>query len=123
MIIIKSENEIRLMRMAGKVTAMAMEAVRKAVRPGITTLELDEIARDVIVGCGAYPTFYQYNGYPKNICASVNDEIVHGIPDKKKVLKEGDIVSIDIGATLNGYVGDMARTFAVGEISQEKKTL
>jgi methionyl aminopeptidase len=123
MITIKSDSEIRLMAEAGKITATALDAVRKAVRPGVTTLELDEIAKDVIRSFNAVPTFYNYNGFPGNICASINDEIVHGIPCAGRALKAGDIVSIDIGATYDGFVGDMADTYPVGEVSKESAAL
>jgi len=123
MIQIKSDYEISVMRQAGRISAMALEAAGKAVKAGITTWELDEIAKDVILSNGATPAFLGYNGFPATICASVNDEIIHGIPSKKRVLREGDIVSIDTGAIYKGYVGDNANTYAVGEISEEAKSL
>lgn len=123
MITIKSESEIKRMAEAGRITATALDAVRKAVRPGVSTLELDEIAKDAILASNAVPTFYNYNGFPKNICASINDEIVHGIPCAGRILREGDIVSIDIGATYDGFVGDMADTFPVGKVSDEAMRL
>lgn len=122
MINIKSEREILLMREACRITYLAIEEVRKAIKPGITTDELDKIAHDYIISMGCTPTFLGYGGFPKSICISINDEVVHGIPGKRK-LKEGDIVSIDCGATYKGYTGDAARTFPVGKISKEKEYL
>lgn len=123
MITIKSDDEIALMAEAGRITAMALEAVEKAIKPGVSTFVLDEIARDVILSNNAIPAFLNYNGYPNSICASINEEIVHGIPSKTRILKEGDIISIDVGAVSGGYVGDMANTFAVGNISNEAQAL
>ena len=122
MIIIKSEREISLMREAGRIVAMALAAVGKAVKPGVTTLELDEVARSVIASCDAIPTFKGYHGYPGNICASVNSEVVHGIPGSRR-LREGDIISIDCGALYQGYNGDAAFTFPVGEVSEKVQRL
>jgi methionyl aminopeptidase len=118
MIIIKSRREIDIMRRAGRIVALALQEVEKHIRPGITTAELDRIAEEVITSHGAYPTFKGYNGYPASICTSVNNEVVHGIPGLK-VLKDGDIISVDIGALIDGYNGDAARTYAVGNVSQE----
>ena len=123
MITIKSDSEIEIMAEAGKITAKALEAVEKAVKPGVSTLELDEIARSVIVSNQAIPAFLHYQGYPKSICASINEEIVHGIPSAKRILREGDIVSIDIGAVYQGFVGDMANTFPVGTVSEQAMNL
>ncbi len=123
MITIKSDDEIALMAEAGRITAMALEAVEKVIKPGVSTFVLDEIARDVILSNNAIPAFLHYNGYPNSICASINEEIVHGIPSKTRILKEGDIVSVDVGAVSSGYVGDMANTFAVGNISKEAQSL
>lgn len=122
MIIIKSDKEIEKMRKAGLIVADAHELVAEKIRPGITTLELDRIAEDYIRSQGAYPTFLNYQGFPKSICASINGQVVHGIPDHTR-LEEGDIISIDLGATLDGFVGDAARTHAVGEISPEAQRL
>jgi len=115
-IIIKSKNEINIMRKAGEIVAGALEAVRKAIAPGITTAELDKIADDYIRSKGAFPSFKGYQGFPASICASINAQVVHGIPGST-VLKEGDIISIDIGAVYNGYHGDAARTYPVGAVS------
>lgn len=128
MISIKSEKEIELMRVAGKIVAMAHEQIEKAIRPGITTAELDAIAERVITENGAFPSFKGKEGinkslYPASICASINSEVVHGIPSSKRTLKEGDIVSIDIGACYQGYHGDAAVTHPVGKITSEAQRL
>ncbi|MCL1802462.1 MAG: type I methionyl aminopeptidase [Eubacteriaceae bacterium] len=123
MIETKSEYEISLMRQACRISALALKAAGDAVRAGISTWELDEIAFGVIVSNGATPAFLGYNGFPNSICASVNDEIIHGIPSREAILKEGDIISIDVGAVYNGYVGDNANTYAVGAISDEARLL
>jgi len=122
MIILKSEAELKIMREAGRIVAETHRLLAKAIRPGVTTKELDEMAEDYIRRRGAIPSFKGYNGFPASICASVNDELVHGIPSDRK-LKEGDIISIDIGAQLDGYHGDSAWTYAVGDISDEAKRL
>ncbi len=111
------------MREAGRVVAKVHKAMRKHVRPGVTTAELTTIAEDIIRSHGAVPTFLGYHGYPASICTSLNDEIVHGIPSPHVRLRSGDIISIDVGATLNGWVGDSAWTYAVGEISAEAQAL
>ncbi len=123
MIILKSDREIEIMRQAGKISQMALDAVRKSVKPGVSTLELDMIAYDVIKSNGAIPAFLNYNGYPNSICASVDDEIVHGIPSAERILTEGQIISIDVGAVFGGYVGDNADTVGVRNISDEAKKL
>lgn len=122
MIIIKSAREIEFMRAAGEITAEALIVAGEAVRPGITTRELDAIARRHIEKRGASPSFLGYQGYPASICTSVNDEVVHGIPGDRE-LCEGDIVSIDLGAKYKGYHGDSSKTFAVGVISDEAQRL
>ncbi|MBC3888733.1 type I methionyl aminopeptidase [Acetobacterium paludosum] len=122
MITIKSHKEIELMRHAGSIVAGAHALVGKLIRPGITTLELDRAVEKFIKDADAIPTFKGYGGFPKSICASVNEEVVHGIPGKRKLL-EGDIISIDIGATYKGYVGDAAMTHGVGNISEEAQRL
>lgn len=119
MITIKSAEEIELMAQAGNITAKALHEVEKAIRVGVSTAELDDIARETILSLGAKPAFLGYSGFPASICASPNDAIVHGIPSKKTILKEGDIISIDIGAVYKGFVGDMARTYPVGDVSKE----
>ncbi len=123
MITIKSKSEIEKMRLAGKITGDALRLVEKHIRPGISTGELDKIAYDFIKKQGATPSFLNYNGFPGSICASPNNWVIHGIPSKNIVLKEGDIISIDMGACIDGYHGDAARTFAVGKISDEAQKL
>jgi methionyl aminopeptidase len=123
MIQIKTPDEIELMRKAGLVVGNALAALRDAVRPGISTADLDQVARGVIYGAGATPSFLGYNGFPATICTSLNNEIVHGIPTPKAVLREGDIISIDCGAIVDGYHGDAAITVPVGEVSADKVEL
>ena len=123
MIQIKTPAEIAVMREAGLVVARTLELLKAAVRPGISTLELDEIAEQSIRGEGATPSFLGYHGFPGSICSSVNDQIVHGIPSKDAVLKEGDIISIDCGAIVDGYHGDAAVTVGVGAIGPELQAL
>lgn len=123
MIIIKTDSEIEYMVKAGKVVAEALDTLEKHVKPGISTGELDRIAEEIILGRNAKPSFKGYYGFPASICASVNNEVVHGIPNKDRILNEGDIISIDCGAILNGYQGDAARTFPVGNVSEEAAKL
>lgn len=111
------------MQAAGEIVGRALQAVKAAAVPGISTLELDAVAEDVIRSAGAIPTFKGYGGFPGSICSSVNDVIVHGIPNAETVLKEGDLVSIDCGATFNGWVGDSAWSFGIGEIEEDVKAL
>lgn len=122
MIIIKSAKEIELMRLAGKIVAKTHEVLKDVIKPGITTKELDIIAEEYIRKCGALPAFKGYFGFPASICTSVNSQVVHGIPGNV-VLKDGDIVGIDIGAIYEGYVGDAARTHGVGTISSDARRL
>lgn len=122
MIIMKSPQEIALMREAGRVVAGVLEALEKAVVPGVTTAELDKLAEAMIRRAGGEPAFLGYHNFPASICASINCEVVHGIPSLRR-LKEGDIVSIDVGVRLKGYYGDAAATFPVGEISREARRL
>jgi len=122
MIILKSDRELGYMRDAGKVVAKVHQELTKAIKPEVTTQELDTLAENIIISEGAKPAFKGYKGFPASICASINEEVVHGIPGLKK-LKNGDIVSIDIGAVVNGYYGDAARTNPVGEINEELKKL
>lgn len=110
----KTPGELDAMQAAGEIVGRALQAVRAAAHAGVSTLELDAVAEETIRGAGAVPTFKGYGGFPGSICSSVNDMIVHGIPDDATVLKDGDLVSIDCGATLDGWVGDSAWTFAVG---------
>ena len=123
MIVLKTTRELSLMKEACVISARALKAAGDAVEPGVTTEEINRIAHNFIVKHGAVPTFLGYNGYPAASCISINDEVIHGIPSKKRVIKAGDIVSIDVGATLNGYVGDNAATFAAGDISPEAQRL
>ncbi len=123
MIVLKTSRELALMKEACRISAGALKAAGDAVEPGVTTAEIDKIAHDFILKAGATPAFLNYNGFPAAACISINDEIIHGIPSDKRVLRRGDIVSIDLGAAINGYVGDNAATFAVGDISDEAKRL
>lgn len=122
MILIKNDQEIEYMRSAGKVVSDTLARLEEVIRPGITTAEVDRIAEEMILRSGAKPSFKGYHGFPASICASVNNEVVHGIPGNR-VLQDGDIISIDCGAILNGYHGDAARTIAVGNISTEAAKL
>ncbi|MGO4698858.1 type I methionyl aminopeptidase [Paenibacillus sp. 2TAB26] len=122
MIICKSESELRYMREAGRIVAETHRLMVQAVKPGITTRELDQIAETYIKSQNAIPSFKGYNGFPSSICASVNDELVHGFPGSRK-LNEGDIISIDIGAQFEGYHGDSAWTYAVGAVTPEVQKL
>lgn len=122
MVIRKSHKELEKMRRAGLIVAETLRELRNMVEPGVTTLHLDSFAEKKIRSAGAYPTFKGYRKFPASICASVNDEVVHGIPSDRK-LKEGDIIKIDCGATLDGYVGDAAITVAVGQVSPEIERL
>ena len=108
-----------LMRKAGKITAEALLVARDAIRPGITTAELDGKIRRFIQKCGAIPSFLGYNGFPGSACISLNNQVIHGIPSDKVIIREGDIVKVDVGARFRGYNGDSARTFAVGKVSDE----
>jgi methionyl aminopeptidase len=122
MISIKTQREIELLRVAGEITGSTHNYLKQFVKPGITTKELDKLAEDYIIKRGATPSFKGYDGFPATICASVNDEVVHGIPSDRK-LKEGDIISLDIGACYKGYHGDSAWTYPVGKIDKEKEYL
>ena len=123
MIVLKTTRELSLMKEACVIAAGALKAAGEAVEPGISTEEINRIAHNFIVKNGAIPTFKGYNGYPAAACISINDEVIHGIPSKKRIIRAGDIVSIDVGATFNGYVGDNAATFAAGDISPEAQRL
>ena len=123
MITLRSKQEIELIREAGKIVAEAHATVKEAIKPGISTKELDKIAYDVIVKHKAEPSFLGYGGFPASICASPNEVVVHGIPSDKIILQEGDIISIDIGAYKNGYHADSAKTHPVGKITKEDALL
>lgn len=123
MVSIKSDREIKLMREAGKILAQVHEELGKAIEPGMSTLDIDRLGERLIRSFGCIPSFKDYNGYPASICVSVNDEVVHGIPNKHHILREGDIVSLDAGVIWKGYHSDAARTYGVGEISPEAARL
>ncbi|MDO4177273.1 MAG: type I methionyl aminopeptidase [Bacillota bacterium] len=123
MIIIKSDSEIDLMRESGKVTGFILKELENFIRPGLSTADVDRFVEKTIRGAGMIPTFKGYGGFPASACVSINDEVVHGIPSKKRILREGDIVSVDVGATHKGYVSDAARTYPVGEVSDVAKHL
>lgn len=123
MIVLKTARELNIMREAGRISAGALRVAGMAVEPGVTTGEIDKLAYDYIISQGAKPNFLHYNGYPATACISINDEVIHGIPSKSRVIKEGDIVSIDLGACFEGYNGDNAATFACGDVSDEAKRL
>ena len=122
-VIIKSKREIDLIRESCRILAKVHEQLEDAIRPGISTLEIDRIAEETIRGYGCIPNFKNYEGFPGSACVSVNDEVVHGIPRADKILQEGDIVSLDLGCIYRGYHSDAARTHAVGEISEEARLL
>ena len=122
MITLKSNHEIELMRRAGKITAAARAVAREMVKPGVTTHQIDKAVFEFIKSQGATPSFLNYNGYPASVCVSVNDEIIHGIPGKR-VLREGDIVSVDVGAYIDGFHGDCAGTYPCGQVSDEAMRL
>ena len=120
---IKTKREIELMREANHRLEKVFDAMEKMIRPGISTWEIDQAARKLIKEQGGIPNFLNYEGYPAAVCTSVNEEVVHGIPKKTRILKEGDIISLDCGLILNGYHSDAARTYAVGEISDTERKL
>ncbi|MEQ1726847.1 MAG: type I methionyl aminopeptidase [Vicinamibacterales bacterium] len=123
MIVCRSLAELEKMRAAGKLVGQVLTALAAKVAPGVTTGDLDVIAEGLIVDAGAIPAFKGYHGYPATICASVNDEVIHGIPSGQRVLNAGDVISIDVGAALGGYYGDSAVTLAVGPVSEDAATL
>lgn len=120
---IKSAREIELMREAGRILAITHEEMKKAIKPGISTMDINKLGEEVIRSYGCIPSFLNYNGYPASICVSVNDEVVHGIPNKNRIIRDGDIVSLDAGVIYQGYHSDAARTYGVGEISEEASQL
>lgn len=120
---IKNQREIEIMRQAGKILLQVHEALEGMIKPGVTTYELDKKATEIIKSYGCIPSFLNYNGFPASICTCVNDVVVHGIPDRKEVLLDGDIIAIDIGVIYNGYHSDAARTHAIGNISKEAQKL
>ncbi len=123
MVILKTARELAAMRNAGRISQRALREAGKAVEPGVSTYEIDRIVREYIEKQGATPSFLGYGGFPASACISVNNVVIHGIPSKKQILKQGDIVSIDVGALLEGYHGDNAWTFACGDVSKEAQAL
>ncbi len=123
MIVLKTGRELKIMREACRISAAALQIIGNAVEPGVTTLELDLLAEKFIRSQGAVPNFKNYQGYPATACISINNEVIHGIPSKKRKLVAGDVVSVDLGAMYDGYHGDNAATFACGDVSQEAKRL
>ncbi len=122
-ITIKSAREIELMSEAGRILEIVHNELAKALHPGMSTKDIDILGEEVIRSYGCIPSFLDYDGYPASICVSVNEEVVHGIPDKRRILKEGDIVSLDAGVIYKGYHSDAARTYGIGEISKEAEEL
>ena len=120
---IKSEREIQLMREAGKILAKVHEELAQEVKAGMTSYQIDKICEEIIRGYGCIPSFLGYEGYPGSVCISINDEVVHGLPSKDKIIRDGDIVSLDTGVIYKGYQSDAARTIAIGEISKEAQQL
>ncbi len=123
MIPIKTPEQLRLMREAGRITAEALLLAEECIRPGLTTWELDQKIHDHIVKSGARPSFLGYGGFPGSACISINEQVIHGIPSKKTVLQDGDLVKVDVGACYRGFHGDAARTFAVGTVSEDARKL
>lgn len=123
MVVLKTSRELSKMREAGRISANALKLAGQAVEPGVSTLEIDRVVRKYIEGQGAKPSFLGYGGFPGSACVSINEEVVHGIPKKNRILKSGDIVSIDVGAFFDGFHGDNAWTFACGDISAEVQGL
>ena len=120
---IKSAREIELMREAGKILGTAHNEMEDQIKAGMSAFEIDQIAERIIRGYGCEPSFLGYNGFPGSVCISINDEVVHGLPEKDKIVKDGDIVSLDMGVIYHGYQSDAARTIAIGEVSEEAKEL
>ncbi len=123
MIKIKTAEQIELMRQAGKLTGETLNYLQSCIREGMTTWDLDKLAYDYVMSAGGYPSFLGYSGYPASCCISIDEMVVHGIPSKEQYVKEGQIVSVDFGVILNGWQGDAARTFMIGDVSEEKKKL
>ena len=119
MVVIKNSEQLKLMMEAGRITAEALLVAKEAIRPGVSTKEVDTKIRHFIERCGAVPSFLGYGGFPGSACISLNNEVIHGIPSDKRIIREGDIVKVDVGARYRGYNGDSARTFAVGKVSEE----
>ena len=120
---IKSAREIEFMTEAGRILELVHKEMEKALRPGMTTKDIDRLGEEVIRSYGCVPSFLNYNGYPASVCVSINDEVVHGIPTDKRIIREGDVVSLDAGVIYKGYHSDAARTYAIGEVDQKVKDL
>ena len=123
MIILKSPREILLMKESGRIVSLVFKTLKEELKPGMSTKDVDAIARNVILKEGGIPTFLNYNGFKGNVCVSVNETLIHGIPSKKIILKDGDIVSVDVGVTKNGYIADACRTFMIGNVSDAARNL
>ncbi len=123
MVSVKSSTDLAKMREAGRISGRALKLAGESIKAGMTTKALDKIIHDYIVGCGAKPSFLGYGGFPGSACISINDEVIHGIPSHKRRIVEGDIVSVDVGACINGFHGDTCATFAVGKVSDEARKL
>lgn len=123
MIAQKSAREIRLMKEAGRVVSLVFKTLKEEIKPGMSTLEVDKIARDVIISNGGIPTFKDYNGFPGNVCVSVNDTLIHGIGRADEIIKDGDIVTVDVGVTKDSYIADAARTFLIGNVKPNARKL
>jgi methionyl aminopeptidase len=123
MVVLKTPEQLKLMKQAGRITGEALMKAREVIRPGISTKEIDRVIRAYIEKCGAKPSFLGYGGFPGSACISINSEVIHGIPSAKKILAEGDLVKVDVGAFYQGFHGDSAKTFAVGRISPEAERL
>ena len=122
-ITVKSPREIELMAEAGRILSQVHQELGKALHPGMSTLDIDRLGEEIIRGYGCIPSFLNYNGYPASICVSLNEEVVHGIPSADRIIKEGDVVSLDAGVIYKGYHSDAARTHAVGEVSKKAEDL
>lgn len=123
MIIIKSRQEIDIMRESGKVTGYILNTLEDFIKPGMSTMDIDRYVEETIRKNKMIPSFKGYGGFPGSACVSINEEVVHGIPDKKRIIREGDIVSVDVGSTYKGYVSDAARTYAIGKVDPEAQRL
>ena len=123
MLCIKNENAIKLMAHSGKILSSCMLMLQNSIKPGMSTLELDKLAHKYIISNGARPSFLGLYGFPNTLCISINEEVIHGIPSAKRIIKEGDLVSVDAGAIYKGFHSDMARTFIIGDVSQDKRLL
>lgn len=123
MVSVKSKSDLEKMRKAGRIAGQARELAGESIRAGMSTFELDKIIHDYIVSCGAVPSFLGYGGFPASACISINEEVIHGIPNKKRIIKNGDIVSVDVGAYIDGFHGDTCATFAVGKVSDKATKL